>query len=236
MKKCNWVAAAAAAVVLLPIQSHASLVLQNAQDFQGSGLGSVNTILTIQSPRNSTDEAGSVGRVIGNPNDVRTGDFKSGASQTQTRTVSSLGVTSAADLRVVFNALEPGNALNSILLNDLQLNIYSSAGALLFNSGAFTSISFTDTFTGAGNSGFVFALDGTQAAAAQAVAFGVGFGSNIIGLSASASNATGGFETFFVASGESSTSGPARQIPEPGSLALAGLALLGVASSMRRKT
>lgn len=236
MKKCNWVAAAAAAVVLLPIQAQASLVLQSAQDFQGSGLGSVNTILTIQSPRNSTDEAGSVGRVIGNPNDVRTGDFMSGASQTQTRTVSSLGVTSASDLRVVFNALEPGNALNSILLNDLQLNIYSSAGALLFNSGAFTSINFADTFTGAGNSGFVFALDASQAAAAQATAFGVGFGSNIIGLSARASNATGGFETFFVASGASGTSGPARQIPEPGSLALAGLALLGVASSMRRKT
>lgn len=234
MKKCNWVAAAAAAVVLLPIQAQASLVLQSAQNFQGSGLGSVNTILTLQSPRNSTNEAGSVGRVIGNPNDVQTGDFMSGASQTQTRTVSSLGVTSAADLRVVFNALEPGNTLNSILLNDLQLNIYSSAGALLFNSGAFTSIDFADTFTGAGNSGFVFALDGTQAAAAQAAAFGAGFGSNRIGLSASTSNATGGFETFFVASG-GSPGGAAQQIPEPGSLALAGVALLGVAASVRRK-
>ncbi len=134
MKDCNWIAAAAAAVVLLPIQAQASLVLQSAQDFQGTGLGGVNTILTIQSPRSSTDEAGSVGRVIGNPNDVRTGDFQSGASQTQTRTVSSLGVTSAADLRVVFNALEPGNALNSIQLNDLQLNIYSSAGGTVDNT------------------------------------------------------------------------------------------------------
>lgn len=234
MKNSNWFATTAV-LMLLPIQACASLVLQNAQNFQGSGLGGVHTILTLQSPRNSTNEAGSVGRVIGNPNDVRSGDFMSGASQTQTRTVADLGVTSAADLRVVFNALEPGNTQNSILLNDLQLNIYSSAGALLFNSGAFTSIDFADTFTGAGNSGFVFALDSSQAAAAQAAAFGVGFGSNIIGLSASASRATGGFETFFVASAGDASTTPQR-IPEPGSLALAGIALLGAASTMRRKS
>lgn len=236
MKNLNLAAAAAAAAVigLLPVQARASLVLQSAQNFQGSGLGSVNTILTLQSPGNSTTETGSVGRAIGNPNDVRTGDFQSGASQTQTRTISALGVTSAADLRVVFNALEPGNTLNSILLNNLQLNIYSSLGALLFNSGAFTPINFPDTFTGAGNSGFVFALDDLQAAAAQAAAFGVGFGNNFIGLSATASNATGGFETFFVASGGAVV--PPHRIPEPGTLSLAGIALLGVASLLRRKS
>lgn len=238
MTKLNLAAAAASAaavMALLPVQAHASLVLQSPQDFQGSGLGNVNTILTIQSPGNSTTETGSVGRAVGNPNDVRTGDFQSGASQTLTRTISSLGVTSAADLRVVFNALEPGNLQNSILLNNLQLNIYSSAGALLFNSGAFTPINFGDTFTGAGNSGFVFALDAAQAAAAQAAAFDVGFGNNFIGLAASASNATGGFETFFVTSGGSGTVPPAA-IPEPGTLALAGFGLLGMALSLRRKS
>ena len=226
-------AAIAALTAFVPAQSHASLVLQSAQNFQGTGLGSVNTILTIQSPGNSTTETGSVGRAVGNPNDVRTGDFQSGASQTQTRTISALGVTSAADLRVVFNALEPGNAANSIFLNNLQLNIYSATGALLFNSGAFLGINFPDTFTGAGNSGFVFALDSAQAAAAQAAAFGAGFGNNFLGLSASASNATGGFETFFVASG--GTVVPPQQVPEPGTLALAGIALVGLATSLRRQ-
>ncbi len=233
LKLAAVVASATAVIALLPGQAHASLVLQSAQNFQGTGLGGVNTILTIQSPGNSTTETGSVGRAVGNPNDVRTGDFQSGASQTQTRTISALGVTSAADLRVVFNALEPGGTLSSITLNNLQLNIFSTAGALLFNSGAFLPINFADTFTGAGNSGFVFALDATQAAAAQAAAFNVGFGSNFIGLSATASNATGGFETFFVASGR--TAVPPGRIPEPSSLALAGIALLGVGASLKRK-
>lgn len=225
-----------ASLALLCVQAQASLVLVSAQDFTGTGLGAVNTILTLQSPGSSTTESGSVGRATGNPNDVRTGNFQSGASQTQTRTISSLGVTSAADLRVVFNALEPGISTGngSILLSDLQLNIFSSTGALLFNSGAFTPINFADTFTGAGNSGFLFQLDATQAAQAQAAAFGVGFGSNLIGLAATALNATGGFETFFVASG-GAVSTP-QKIPEPGSLALACLALFGLATLRRPKT
>ena len=135
---------------------------------------------------------------------------------------------------MVFNALEPGNAENGIFLNNLVLNIFSSTGALLFNSGAFTGINFADTFTGAGNSGFVFALDAAQATAAQAAAFGSGFGSNLIGLAATASNATGGFETFFVASGRGTV--PPQQIPEPGSVALVGLALVGLATLRRLRS
>lgn len=236
LAKSNWAAAAATAtlVALLPIQASAALVLLSAQDFGGSGLGGVNTILTLQSPGSSSNESGSVGRAAGNPSDVRSGNFMPGASQTRTRTIGELGVTSAADLRVVFNALEPGGGLNSIMLVDLQLNIYSGDGALLFNSGAFDPISFPDTLTGAGNSGFVFGLDAVQTAAAQAAAFGAGFGGNYIGLSASASNATGGFETFFVAS--SGVVGAPTAVSEPGSLALAGIALLGVATAARRRS
>ena len=154
-------------------------------------------------------------------------------SQTQTRTISSLDVATAADLRVVFNALEPSN-LESISLDNLVLNIFSSTGLLLFTSGAFTGINFPNTFAGAGNSGFVFALDAAQAAAAQAAAFGLGFGSNLIGLAATASNATDGFETFFVASGRGTV--PPQQIPVPGSLALVGLALVGLATLRRLRS
>ena len=225
-------AAVALAGGLAASPAGAMLVLQNAQDFQGTGLGAVNTVLTIQSPGNSTFEQGSVGRAPGNPNDVVSGNVMTGASQTQTRSIGSLGITSASDIRVVFNALEPGNATD-VFLNTLQLNIYSSAGTLLFTSGGFNSVNFANTFTGAGNSGFVFALDATQAAQAQAAAFGAGFGSNLIGLSAAVSNATGGFETFFVASGGAVTT----PIPEPETYALmlAGLSVVGFVARRRRQ-
>lgn len=235
------VAAAAAAALCAPA-AHASLVFGAPEDFQGTGLGSVNTILTISSPGSTTFEAGSVGRDATNA-EVTAGNVKTGNSQTQTRTLGELGVTSAADLRVVFNALEPSRA-EGITLSDLVLNIYSPTGTVLFTSGAFTPVSFADTLTGAGNSGFVFHLDSTQAGDAQAAAFGAGFEANRVGLSAAAGcsapaesstclNATGGFETFFVAEAPTVAA-----IPEPETYALmaAGLGVLGFVARRRRRS
>jgi hypothetical protein len=216
--------AAVATVALLTVaasSAQASLVLISPQNFQGTGLGSVNTILTLGSPDSTSFESGSVGVNAGTNAQVISGDAKTGASQTQVRTLSELGVGSASALRVVFNALEPGG--DAIRLDNLVLTIYGTNGSVLFTSGAFTPVNFADTFTGAGNSGFVFGLDATQASAAQAAAFGANFGANRVGLSATASNATGGFETFFVAS----AAAVVPSVPEPSSWALllgAGLA------------
>lgn len=222
--------ATALALAAIAGSAHADLVLQGPMNFQGTGLGAVNTVLTIQSPGNGSFESGSVGRTLGNPADVISGDAKTGASQTLTRTIGELGITSAADLRVVFNASEPQNAgAQSILLNDLRLSIYSADGAVLFTSGPFTPVNFADTFNGTGNSGFVFALNAAQAAQAQAAAFGGSFESNRIGLTASAANATGGLETFFIANATP-------PVPEPASTAMlaAGLGVVGWFTRRRR--
>lgn len=224
----TWLAAAALAAFALP--SHAMLVLQGPEDFSGTGLGAENTVLTLQSPGSSTFEQGSVTRTPGGSADVVTGDAMTGASQTMTRTLGSLGIDSATDLRVVFNALEPGNTANSITLQDLTLTIYSPTGETLFTSGSIAGpIDFADTLTGAGNSGFVFALD-----AAQAAGFAGSFADNLVGLSASLSNATGGFETFFVAASNGDTVPP---VPEPQTYALmlAGLGALGFVARRRRR-
>jgi hypothetical protein len=217
-----------AAVATLVVPAHAMLVLQGPDDFDGTGLGAVNTVLTLLSPGSSSDEIGAVRRLPGDDGDVITGDALTGASQTQTLSLASLGINSASDLRVVFNAVEPGNAdANGITLNDLRLSIFSPDGTELFNSGSLTApIDFAETFTGVGNAGFVFALDAAQATAAQALAFGADFGDNLVGLYANLSDATGGPETFFVAS-----------IPEPQTYALmlAGLGVVGFMAARRRR-
>jgi hypothetical protein len=146
-----------------------------------------------------------------------------------------LGVLNAAGLRVVFNPSEPG--ADSINLNNLVLSIFSPTGGVLFTSGAFTGVTFPSTNPGVGNAGFVFALDATQAAAAQTAAFGAGFGNNLVGLAASASDATGGLETFFVAGvGDGGVINPTA-VPEPETYAtlLSGLGLLGFIAWRRKR-
>ena len=72
---------------VLAVDKGRVVVLQGPQDFPGSGLGSVNTLLTIQSPGSSSFEEGSVGRTVDGTSDVLTGDAMSGASQSLTRTI-----------------------------------------------------------------------------------------------------------------------------------------------------
>lgn len=226
------ISVAVIAMLGLPtIGAQASLLLIAPEDFSGTGLGAVNTILTMQSPASTSFESASVG-LDGSGTEVITGDALTGASQTQVRSISTLGLTSAANLRVVFNGIEPGNpAEDSISVDDLVLNIYSPTGTVLFSSGVFVPILFPDTFQGAGNSGFVFGLDPLQAAAAQASAFtGIGFGNNLIGISATASFATGGPETIFVAN-------TAVPIPESETylMMLAGLGLMSFIARRRKQ-
>jgi hypothetical protein len=222
-------AAALALTAAWAMPAHAGLELQTAEDLGGSGLGAVNTVLTLQGKGNASFEAGSVGRVAGSAVDLLQGDVKTGTSQTQTRSLESLGIQSAADLRVVFNAVEPGNQGAGVTLTDLRLNIYSPTGSLLFSSGAFSPVALQDTATGAGNSGFVFALDAADVTQAQAAAFGAGGQANLVGLSASVSDASGGAETFYVAN--------ASLVPEPGTYAmlLAGLGVVWLQKRRRRE-
>ncbi len=209
MKRLTKLACAAAAgLALTGPQAFAMLVETAPMAITGTGLGAVSTSLTLQGSNGATFESAAVG--VDPVTNLMTiaGDAKTGASQTRLWTLGDLGVTDASDLRVVFNAVEPGNA-SGITLDDLVLTVYGTDGAALFTSSPFSAVSFADTNTGAGRSGFVFALDAADQAAA-AYAFAGNFALNRVGLSATASDFGGGPETFYLAS-----AAPVSAVPEP---------------------
>lgn len=220
-------AAAALAGCLAAGPASAMLVLQSATPIGGTGLGAVSTVLTLASPGSTTSEQGAV---------FWNGSANQTSGNTQalnsTYTFSQLGITSASQIGIVFNAAEPGNDA-AVNLASLVLSIYNPAGTSVFSSGTVScpsnpTCSLTNLFTGTGNSGFLFALDAAQALQAQPFVIGT----NRLALAATVLNATGGQETFFVTNLGGTP--PVTPIPEPQTYALM-LAGLGVVGFMARR-
>lgn len=212
------------ALALTPA-AEASLVLDSPTRTSGTGLGTVNTIITVN---DTPTESGCVAfdgtaDVVGAaacPVGIAGGDEQTGESQTQTRTMDELGLTNAAQLRLVFNANEESDG--PITVDNLVLTIFAPDGTELFNSGPFAPITFPETFTGTGTAGFVFRLDEAQAAAANPFFDPA----NRIGLAASLSETSSGNETFYVADFGGLLAPPVTEIPTASTLGLVFLALL----------
>lgn len=242
MKKFAVLGLSAAAMLAAPLGSaRADLVSVGQNPFTGTGIGTVNTILTVTSQGNATVEAGCVsfGGVIGSmvspvgPGGTggvcsgSTADVQTGASQTQTRTLAQAGVTAASNFGIILNAAEPAG--NAITVDALTVTFFSSTGMALFQASLAGPVTFNNTFTGTGTSGFLFMLDAMQQAQATAAgAFSAQ--TNVIGLRAQLSQATGGQETFFVAN-----TGTIAVIPEPSTYALMATGLLGLGVAARRR-
>jgi hypothetical protein len=229
--------AVTATLALASHAANANLIDLGVVDLNGTGLGAVNTLLTMQSPGNTSDENGSISW-SGSADVISGSNALTGSSQTRTRVLGDVGVLSADSLRIVFNASEPGNADNGITLNTLTFSAYTPTGVNIFSGSLAAPVSYANTFNGVGNSGFVFGLDAPQSAAFQAAVAtsGFAFSSIVAGLSASASQATGGNETFFISSADGLTP-PTGVVPEPQTYALllAGLGAVGFVVKRRQR-
>ena len=224
-KKFRRLAAAVGTAALFAASgASADLVYLPADNalFQGSGLGAVNTLLTLTSPGSSSTESGAV-FAVGAGLDVN-GDALKGTSQYGLPSLGALGITSASNLRLILNATEPAG--NSITVNQLMLSFYDSLGASLASFTLAGPVVIASTFTGIGQAGFAFGLDAAQAATASSLlgASGTPFADVRVELAATLTDATGGPDTFFVGN-----AAQVAAIPEPSTylLMFAGLACIG---------
>lgn len=141
-------------------------------------------------------------------------------------TSGSLGITSANQIGVLFNATEPAG--NSVNVLDVTLKFYTSGGSFL---GAIDGQqNFASSNPGNGVAGFTFVVDQPQQAQVNAWLL-AGGATTTFALEASIGDFAGGPESFLVYN-----LGAVNPVPEPGTYALllAGLGVMGFVAKRRR--
>jgi hypothetical protein len=199
----------------------------------GRGCGDARAphVLSIESNGQNPTETGAVGRSTSSPTtDVRTGDWQRG-SNTQTVSLTEIGVTQANQVRIFFDINEPnGQNRGSVTLQSLVLTAYNESGQAVFSASLVGApLPLTERGNGQGHSDYAFGLDPAAAARLQAA---IAANPNLrLGLSASVTNAEGGPESFFIGS----TQSPAGTVPEPATMLLLGTGLAGAAANLRNR-
>jgi len=198
--------AAVLAAAVLTSPAYAELVLKTSVDLKGQGLGSTLTALTLQSPGSTSTESGGVlfnGTVFG--------DAKTGASQSNTFTLGTLGINSTSQLALILNLSEPGSenpplvttansalATNASLANTITLNVFRQNGTLLDSISTTAGQQLNQTAAGLGGSGLVFGLTSAEAATLDALLASTA-GTEVLTVGATFENAQGGPDAIQVA-------------------------------------
>lgn len=244
-------AAGTAAVMALasPGIASAGLVYDSTIQAPAQGFGTAPRDLTLQATGQSTFESGGLawdgtaivfGSVLANESQVFMANGVVNQSGTSSMpsplvddqkygvpTTGALGITTASQIAVLFNAAEPAG--NSIDLIDLTLKFYSSAGSFL---GAIDgSQSFASSNAGNGVAGFTFVVDAVQQATVDGW-LALGGADTRLALEASMTGYAGGPETFLIYN----LAPQVAAIPEPSTYALmfAGLGAIGFMMRRRR--
>ena len=245
-------AAAAAALAAVAFSPHATagLVFDAALQAPAQGFGNAPRDLTLQATGQDTTESGGVGvsssgaitfgSVIPDSsvfmgNGVTTvsgtGEMPNPLADDQKYgipTSGSLGITSASQIGVLFNATEPGG--DSVNVQDVTLKFYTSGGTFL---GAIDGQqNFGSSNPGNGVAGFTFVVEQAQQSQVNTW-LGQGGAGTTFALEASIANFAGGPESFLVYNLGSNVA----PIPEPETYALmlAGLGALGFVARRRRQ-
>lgn len=222
--------AAVAVLLAAPAAAPAAfMVAIGPSTITGSGIGTVNTILTLQSPGNSTTETGAVSFNAGTMTDVITGDASTGSAQTKTITETALAATfpgfafSTNDLLLVLNLVEPEReSPPAVTVLGLTATFFNAAG-LVVDTATLTPVplSLVQTGSGIGQSGQGFRITGIASTAVR------------VGLAASIGDASGGPETFYVGDGGKKIQ--AVPVPATALAVAAALPLLGLGGRFRRR-